>query len=142
MTFSHCVSKPLTSENKLKNTRKSGDQKFRLITFLFVLGCFGVSAVQAWQKNIHFEHLTTDQGLSHVFVHSITQDQQGFMWFGTANGLNKFDGHEVTVFKNDPDDSNSISKGPVTALLVDHEGVLWAGDPDPVVPVPARVSLY
>jgi len=49
------------------------------------------------------------------------------MWFGAANGLNKFDGHRVSVYKNDPNDPTSISDGPVNELFVDHDGVLWAG---------------
>jgi len=53
-------------------------------------------------KSLSFEHLTTDDGLSFPNVYNILQDQQGFMWFGTKYGLNKFDGADITVYTHDP----------------------------------------
>lgn len=56
---------------------------------------------------------------------AITQDHQGFMWFGGNNGLARFDGYDVKIFRNEPDNSHSLSHNNVTALLVDHLGRLW-----------------
>jgi ligand-binding sensor domain-containing protein len=49
------------------------------------------------------------------------------MWFGTQDGLNRYDGHNFHVFRNDPADSNSIADGYVTALLEDRKGNIWIG---------------
>ena len=57
---------------------------------------------------IRFEHLTTADGLSQSSINSMVQDRKGFLWFGTQNGLNKYDGYTFTVYHHDPDDSTSI----------------------------------
>ncbi|MCH8963184.1 MAG: hypothetical protein IH820_18190 [Bacteroidetes bacterium] len=57
----------------------------------------------------------------------ITQDSQGFMWFGTWDGLNKYDGYSFTIYRHDPEDSTSISNSGVTSLYVDHSDALWVG---------------
>ena len=51
------------------------------------------------QEQIYFDHITTDNGLSQSDINGIYQDEKGFMWFGTHDGLNKFDGYNFTVFK-------------------------------------------
>ncbi len=71
--------------------------------------------------------LQRDLGLSQNFVTSIAQDGDGFLWFGTKNGLNRFDGYGFEVFQHDPADSNSVSSGYIQSLLVDSEGRLWVG---------------
>ena len=67
-------------------------------------------------QNIKFEHLTTENGLSHAQVGSIIQDKQGFMWFGTFDGLNKFDGYNFTVYRHNSKDSTSIINNMITNL--------------------------
>jgi len=58
----------------------------------------------------HFDKLTTEDGLSQNTVTSILQDTRGFMWFGTEDGLNKYDGHTFTVYRHDPDDPDIATK--------------------------------
>jgi PAS domain S-box-containing protein len=60
-------------------------------------------------------------------VNCIIQDRKGFLWFGTQDGLNKFDGYTFTVFKHDPLDSNSLSDNFIWAMTEDHAGKLWIG---------------
>ncbi len=67
-------------------------------------------------QQLRFKHITSEEGLSTNFVKSIIQDDLGFMWFGTQDGLNKYDGYQIKVFKNDPTNSNSLSCSDVTAL--------------------------
>jgi PAS domain S-box-containing protein len=77
------------------------------------------------QKAIRFHRITLAQGLSQTFVSSMVQDRSGFMWFGTQEGLNRFDGYRFTVFTHDPDDPGSLSHSSVKSVLEDREGVLW-----------------
>ena len=66
----------------------------------FVLLCLFLPSRLLPQATIlHTEHITTQQGLSGTLVSEIIQDSRGFMWFGTIDGLNKFDGNHFTVFK-------------------------------------------
>lgn len=74
-----------------------------------------------------FQHLSTEIGLSNNEVLSILQDQYGFMWFGTANGLNRYNGNSFRIFKYDPDNPNSISSNFIASLLEDSNGNLWIG---------------
>ncbi len=77
------------------------------------------------QTNFKFDHLGMEQGLSESIVLCVLQDKEGFMWFGTADGLNRYDGYSFTVFKNNPSDSSSLINNYVTALSEDREGNLW-----------------
>ena len=61
-------------------------------------------------RRIRFGRISTDQGPSGNEVWSIAQDRQGFMWFGTSNGLNRYDGYDFKVFKHNPDDPHSPSE--------------------------------
>jgi len=82
----------------------------------------GVSGV-----NVIIHRISTEQGLSNPDVYAITQDKQGFIWIGTAYGLNRFDGENFTVFVNDPNDSTSLSDSFIWSLYVDRAGTLWVG---------------
>jgi len=72
-----------------------------------------------------FEKITTRHGLSGNTVHRILQDRQGFLWFITGSGLNRFDGYDFKAYGYDPSDSNSITLGLFYSLVQDKNGVLW-----------------
>lgn len=74
-----------------------------------------------------FEHLTIEQGLSHNFVMYMMQDRKGYLWFGTGNGLDKYDGYRFTNYKFDPHDSTSVPKNQVFMMWEDNEGMIWVG---------------
>jgi signal transduction histidine kinase/ligand-binding sensor domain-containing protein/CheY-like chemotaxis protein/AraC-like DNA-binding protein len=74
-----------------------------------------------------FRHLTITDGLSQNAVSSILQDTRGFMWFGTKDGLNRYDGYNFLVYRHDPFDPTSISDSHITTLFEDREGRLWVG---------------
>ena len=72
-----------------------------------------------------FENLNTDDGLSNNIIHSIIQDKNGFLWIGTQDGLNRYDGYKFKVYKNDPDDSLSISFNRAGRIFEDNQGYIW-----------------
>jgi signal transduction histidine kinase/ligand-binding sensor domain-containing protein/CheY-like chemotaxis protein len=78
-------------------------------------------------NQISFQHLTIGQGLSQSSVFSILQDTQGFMWFGTEDGLNKYNGYEFKVFRYDAQDPASLSDNFIRTMIEDREGALWVG---------------
>ena len=77
------------------------------------------------ENRLRFKRLTTDQGLSDSTVEAVLQDRRGFMWFGTADGLNRYDGYDFKVYTPDELDPDSISGGYIWDLYEDREGVLW-----------------
>ncbi|MFO7527108.1 MAG: two-component regulator propeller domain-containing protein, partial [Ignavibacteriaceae bacterium] len=81
----------------------------------------------SYAQSIVFSHLTVDDGLSNNDVNTLIQDKTGFIWFGTEDGLNRYDGYQFKIFRNDPADSNSISDNTIWALLEDSKGYIWAG---------------
>ena len=83
--------------------------------------------VPAGGENFRFEHLTSENGLPSLTVRSTVQDQQGFMWFATSNGLSRYDGYTFKTFHNDLRDPHSISAESIGTLYVDRQGVLWVG---------------
>ena len=66
-----------------------------------------VADISSASPPLRFTHLTTDNGLSQNRINAILQDRQGFMWFGTEDGLNRYDGNTFVVFKHNPDDPAS-----------------------------------
>lgn len=106
----------------------SGNSLVKHIYTLFsvMISCW-CGVLQAQQPEIRFDHLTANQGLSNSYITSITQDATGFIWIGTENGLNKFDGYQFTVYKHNPRDSTTIQDNSVWAMLVDSRGQLWIG---------------
>src|SRR5687768_15023470 len=79
------------------------------------------------KQNFKFEHLNTYDGLAQSNVLCILQDSRGFMWFGTSGGLNKYDGYNFTLYKNDSKDPHSISSNYITSIAEDANGDLWIG---------------
>ena len=77
---------------------------------------------------IYFNHLSIDHGLSANNVHSITQDRDGFMWFGTENGLNRYDGYDFTHFSQGPSAAlKDICRYAIDSLYTQDEKHIWIG---------------
>ena len=93
---------------------------------LTILVAIEILPARAQRKTL-FDHLTVAQGLSQGSVTCILQDRQGFMWFGTQDGLNRYDGYTVRVFRNNPADSSSLAENFVVSITEDRNGGLWIG---------------
>jgi ligand-binding sensor domain-containing protein/GGDEF domain-containing protein len=78
-------------------------------------------------SNSSFQRLSTEHGLSQKTVQTIYQDESGFIWLGTQEGLNKYDGKKITIFRNKVDITNSISNDFIRVITQDHVGNLWIG---------------
>lgn len=89
--------------------------------FLLALLCPALSQAQ----NHKFEHISVANGLSHSVVLCAFQDSQGFLWFCTQDGLNKYDGYDFTIYRRDNDDPYSISSNFARDVIEDAEGYLW-----------------
>ncbi len=90
-----------------------------------LLCLFHISLVWA-QRPTAFRHINTQNGLSQNSVFAIAQDGRGFMWFGTRDGLNKYDGYRMIVFRHQEDEPNSIISDDVRALYYDKkDAMLW-----------------
>lgn len=101
-----------------------------IIKFCFLFSCLAaVCSIQlfSFQDNIRFHHVTLQEGLSQNSVSCITQDSIGFIWFGTQDGLNKYDGYEFNIYRNDSDNPKSLSDSYILSLLKDSNDDLWIG---------------
>jgi signal transduction histidine kinase/ligand-binding sensor domain-containing protein len=113
-----------------------------LVSVLVVAACCGPGAVAQTaprerrmdhaaagvppSRDLRFTHLTTADGLSQNRVVGAFQDDKGFMWLATGEGLNRYDGHSFVVYKNDPRNPASLSDNGVGgAMFQDHQGFLW-----------------
>ena len=100
-----------------------------LVAFLTVVVC-GACSESAWAQTISFQHLSVDDGLSEDKINALLQDARGFIWVGTLDGLDRFDGYTVTEFRNAADDTTTISANGVISLLEDLDGYIWVGTSD------------
>lgn len=88
--------------------------------------------VEAFNQNgkISFSHITVRDGLSNGTVEAILKDKYGFMWFGTNDGLNCYDGYTFKVYRSDPLSAQGVANNHITALYEDRQGNLWVGTTD------------
>ena len=93
----------------------------------YILLLIFTSIVFGQRKDIRFEHITANNGLPQGYVTSIDQDSLGFLWFGTQNGLVKYDGYIFREYRYKQDDTNSISDNWITNIAIDKENNLWVG---------------
>lgn len=99
--------------------------------YCFVLS-FLITAIvcNAQFPDLKFDRISTTEGLSQSTVTSIVQDSLGFMWFGTYEGLNRYDGYNFKVYKVEDEPSNGLSDNFIKDLLVDSKGILWVATAD------------
>ena len=77
------------------------------------------------EPTLRFAHLTTADGLANAHVEVIFQDSRGFMWFGTRDGLSRYDGYHFTTYRHNPDNPNSLRGTTIADIIEDDQGYLW-----------------
>ncbi|MBU1700592.1 MAG: response regulator [Candidatus Eisenbacteria bacterium] len=115
----------MASSNELSGSAK---QWRKLFVFIFISICVLLcSNNPSMGIQTNFVQISLNEGLSQSIVKCIIQDQRGFMWFGTEDGLNRYDGYDFRIFKHNPDDANSPSYSDILTIMEDSRGLLWIG---------------
>ncbi len=108
----------------LKNPLRRG---FIGLLRLFLILILLPLILPARQPGITFDSISTEEGLSQVAVSCILQDFRGFMWFGTQDGLNRYDGYHFDIYKHDPLNPSTLSDSYILCVLEDRDNTLWIG---------------
>ncbi|OIN56820.1 hypothetical protein BLX24_22880 [Arsenicibacter rosenii] len=85
---------------------------------------------RGYAARVFLDQLSVDDGLSQSEVRSMLKDSRGYMWLGTGNGLNRYDGYQITAFKNDPFNEYSLPNDEITALAEGPNHQIWVGTAD------------
>ncbi len=101
--------------------------RYCLLSLLALFLSTALFAVEKAQHHYFFEHISTEKGLSSDVILDITQDTQGFLWFCTEDGLNRYDGYTFETYRRDYFDANSLSDNNIVCMAEDHDGRLWIG---------------
>lgn len=95
--------------------------------FIYVLLFLSQVAAASGRSNFYFRNLGVEDGLSQNMIYAILQDRQGFMWFATQDGLNRYDGNSFKVYKKNLVDDGSLKSDAIFSLAEDAEGLMWIG---------------
>lgn len=99
--------------------------KIPAMTLMLLFGVVATQRAGAQFEKLEFKRIGTKDGLSQNIVQCIVKDHKGFMWFGTRDGLNRYDGYKIVVYKNVPSDETTISDNMIYDVLEDKKGNLW-----------------
>jgi len=94
---------------------------------ILIICIVSLSHLYAQRQNYRFAHLTINDGLSQNSINGIVQDDLGFTWIATQDGLDKYDGYSIKQFRNNPDDFNTISDNNISSIYKDPHGDIWIG---------------
>ena len=95
--------------------------KYLLVAIMAAISSFAFGQGQ----QLHFSHIGSSNGLSNLNVNCLLQDKRGFIWVGTADGLNRYDGYKIRVYRNDPKDSTTIGGSYIQSMAEDRDGNIW-----------------
>jgi PAS domain S-box-containing protein len=101
----------------------------QIVKYFWFLWAFLNSLLFLRASDIHikFDRISIEHGLSQSTVFCMLQDRSGLMWFGTENGLNRYDGYSFKTYYHDPKNSNSISDNTISSIIEDEKGTIWIG---------------
>jgi class 3 adenylate cyclase/ligand-binding sensor domain-containing protein/predicted metal-dependent HD superfamily phosphohydrolase len=113
----------LHRQNSCKQRRKG---KLNLLFYCFTLSqLFLFSHSLAQTQYVRFHYLGTEEGLTQAYVTALSQDPSGFIWIGTQDGLNRYDGYHIKTYKNNPNDTFSLPSNSITGLHATNNHYLW-----------------
>ncbi len=112
-------------KSRLVNYLRSSSSFLLKYTLILLLGLHLNAFSQA--PTLRFMHISNEQGLSNSTIECIYQDSRNFIWIGTLNGLNRYDGVKITSYRNDPRDSTTITDNYVRCIFEDHNHTIWVG---------------
>lgn len=113
---------------KKLNNRKYFKATFFLLLFTLVVG-INLLFAQETREDLHpfFDHISTINGLSGNQINCLYRDHRGFLWIGTQNGLNQYDGRHITIYRHNRFDNLSIVNNNIISIAEDDSGYLWLG---------------
>src|SRR3982751_4194079 len=82
-------------------------------------------SVRSVSQNIYFNNVPPPPGKSFYHITGMVQDQQGYMWLASKNGLFRYDGYQMIHYKSNPLDANSLGSDYLEAICIDHDGIIW-----------------
>ena len=97
---------------------------------IFFINFLGIMNVVSFSQNVKFKKISIDDGLSQASVNALFQDSEGFIWIGTQDGLNRYDGYHIKTFKTDQNNENSLSSNEINCLFEDKNGIIFIGTND------------
>ncbi|TNE66547.1 MAG: sensor histidine kinase, partial [Bacteroidetes bacterium] len=107
-----------------------GENRLHRAKRIFIIFLFSLSVATMHAQNgigPRFEYYSVDNGLSENSITATIQDRHGFIWIGTGEGLNRYDGYSFITYRKDPDDRNGLSSNVIKFLFEDSKGGLWVG---------------
>lgn len=111
--------------NSMTNSILNSCSKKQVALFIFVFFIFVKVQIKSQETTLYFSHFTNKNGLSQNSVHCIAQDSTGYVWLGTEDGLNRFDGYEFAHFHEDGTKAGNLSSDYITDLAFDNSNRLW-----------------
>ncbi len=99
---------------------------YKILSSLFILICFSTTNIHA-TYTVNFHNIGVEDGLSQSTVEIIFQDSRGYIWIGTHDGLNRYNGHSFRVYKYSEDKNESLSGNFITEIIEDYDGYMWVG---------------
>jgi ligand-binding sensor domain-containing protein len=100
------------------------------VVALYLLTASTISLAESMTSPIKLEQLTTKDGLSQSSVYDMVQDQQGFIWIATQDGLNRYDGNDFVHYRHNVLESSSIANNFIRKVFIDKDNTLWVGTND------------
>lgn len=108
-------------------------RKFKIILIFIIVSIFlNISKVNVnanTNENINFKNIGIRDGLSQSTAEVIFQDSRGYIWIGTADGLNRYDGYDFKIYKYSADSQNSLTSNYIVDINEDQDGNIWVGTP-------------
>ena len=113
------------SANKIKG--RLALSVFKIFLILIVVFCLGPQTTKAQNQHTDVSYLRVNDGLSQSNVKSILKDNQGYLWFATDDGLNRYNSHSFKIYRHIPGDSHSLQVNIIETLFKDIKGNIYVG---------------